>query len=100
MTATPFRDGEFDLVVSSLAIHNITGATGRATALNKAVRVLRPGGRLALVDFRHTVTMRASLPPAVSALCLRRRPGTEPRQPPDTATRLSGAVLCDDALCP
>lgn len=54
MTAMPFRDAEFDLVVSSMAIHNITGAPGRAAALDEAVRVLRPGGRLALVDFRHT----------------------------------------------
>jgi SAM-dependent methyltransferase len=53
MTAMPFADGEFDVVVSSLAIHTIPSPEGRAAAVAEAVRVLRPGGRLALVDFRH-----------------------------------------------
>jgi arsenite methyltransferase len=53
MTAIPFADGEFDVVVSSLAIHTIPSPEGRAAAVAEAVRVLRPGGRLALVDFRH-----------------------------------------------
>jgi arsenite methyltransferase len=53
MTAMPVADGEFDVVVSSLAIHNIPSAEGRAAAVDEAVRALRPGGRLALVDFRH-----------------------------------------------
>src|SRR5262245_53040523 len=44
MTAMPFDDAEFDVVVSSLAIHNIKGATGRAKAVDEAMRVLRPGG--------------------------------------------------------
>jgi SAM-dependent methyltransferase len=54
MTDLPFDDGAFDLVVSSLAIHNIRTADARATAVDQAVRVLCPGGRLALADFRHT----------------------------------------------
>lgn len=54
LTAQPFPDAEFDLVVSSMTLHIISGATARAAALDEAVRVLRPGGRLALVDFRHT----------------------------------------------
>ena len=53
MTSMPVADGEFDVVVSSLAIHNIPTAEGRAAAVDEAVRALRPGGRLALVDFRH-----------------------------------------------
>ncbi len=53
MTALPFDDGSFDLVVSSLAIHNIPSADGRAAAVDEALRVLRPGGRLALADFRY-----------------------------------------------
>ncbi len=46
----PFASASFDLVVSSLALSNIREAGGRAQALREAVRVLRPGGRLRIVD--------------------------------------------------
>lgn len=46
----PFPEASFDLVTSSLAIHNISPAGDRTTALGEAVRVLRPGGRLRIVD--------------------------------------------------
>jgi arsenite methyltransferase len=46
----PFASASFDLVVSSLALSNIRDAGGRAQALREAVRVLRPGGRLRIVD--------------------------------------------------
>jgi arsenite methyltransferase len=46
----PFPAGSFDVVVSNLAIHNIRRTEERAQALREAVRVLRPGGRLRLVD--------------------------------------------------
>lgn len=54
MTALPFEDSSFDVVVSSLAIHNISGRAGREKAIDEAVRVLRPGGRLVIVDLRGT----------------------------------------------
>ena len=50
MTALPFADDSFDVVVSSLAIHNIKSGAGRDRAIDEAVRVLRPGGRLLIVD--------------------------------------------------
>jgi len=53
MRALPFEDASFDVVVSSLAVHNIPSADDRGTAVNEALRVLRPGGRLLLADAMH-----------------------------------------------
>ncbi len=54
MTDLQFPDASFDLVVSSLAIHNLPGNTARLAALDDAVRVLRPGGRLIIADLGFT----------------------------------------------
>ncbi len=54
MTALPFADSSFDVVVSSLAIHNISRRADREKAIEEAVRVLRPGGRLMIADVRAT----------------------------------------------
>lgn len=54
MQALPFEDRTFDVVVSSLAIHNIPTPAGRARAIDEGVRVLKPGGKLVIVDFRAT----------------------------------------------
>jgi len=56
MCDLPFRDATFDLVVSSLAIHNIPGSSRRAQAVSEAYRVLKAGGRMAVADIRHTGT--------------------------------------------
>jgi arsenite methyltransferase len=61
MTALPFEDDRFDVVFSSLAIHNISGRAGREKAIGEAVRVLRPGGRLVIVDVRGTREHQAQL---------------------------------------
>jgi arsenite methyltransferase len=53
MTQLPFTDGTFDVVTSSLAIHNLPTAEGRCRALDEAMRVLRPGGRLVIADIRN-----------------------------------------------
>jgi ubiquinone/menaquinone biosynthesis C-methylase UbiE len=45
----PFADGEFGVVVSRLAMHHLPGEA-REQALAEMSRVLRPGGRLVLVD--------------------------------------------------
>ena len=46
----PFSDCSFDLIVSSLAIHNIPEAEGRLRAVDEAIRMLKPGGRLLVAD--------------------------------------------------
>lgn len=54
MTALPFPDASFDMVTSSLAIHNLPTLRARCKALDEALRVLRPGGRLVVADIRST----------------------------------------------
>lgn len=49
------------MIVSSLAIHNISGRAGRDKAISEAVRVLRPGGRLLILDVRSTGQYQAEL---------------------------------------
>ena len=57
----PFDDACFDVVVSSLVIHNIPDALGRADAMREMARVLRPGGRIAVLDFRYTASYADTL---------------------------------------
>ena len=49
----PFETDHFDAVLSSWALHNIYEQAGREQALREIVRVLKPGGRVVLVDIRH-----------------------------------------------
>ena len=75
MTALPFADNSFDVVVSSLAIHNISGRAGREKAVYQAVRVLRPGGRLLIADIRATRQHQAQLAKSGMSDITRRRLG-------------------------
>ena len=50
MTDLPFPEATYDVVVSSLAMHNVKGAARRDRAIDETVRVLRPGGRLLIAD--------------------------------------------------
>ncbi|WP_036437488.1 class I SAM-dependent methyltransferase [Mycobacterium sp. URHB0044] len=62
ITDLPFDDDRFDVIVSSLVVHNIPTNAGRAKAISEAARVLRPGGRLVLADLwatrRHVRQLR------------------------------------------
>src|SRR5262245_12765995 len=48
--AMPFADGAFDVVLSGLMLHHAGGAADRARVLEEMVRVVRPGGVIALYD--------------------------------------------------
>jgi arsenite methyltransferase len=54
MSALPLPDGSVDVVLACLAIHNIPDPGRRRRTLDEAARVLRPAGRLVVIDFAHT----------------------------------------------
>ncbi len=49
----PFPDSSFDVVVSSLCLHNIQGKEEREKSLLEMLRVLKPGGKFAIADIQH-----------------------------------------------
>jgi SAM-dependent methyltransferase len=61
MRKLPFADADFDAVVASLSIHNIYSVEGRREAILEIVRVLKPGGQVALMDMRHVREYAAGL---------------------------------------
>jgi arsenite methyltransferase len=54
MRELPFADATFDAVVASIALHNLPGRDERERACGEIARVLRPGGRVAVLDFAGT----------------------------------------------
>ena len=57
----PFDDASFDVALSSMALHNIYNAGERQTAVREIARVLKSGGRVLIVDVRHTTQYTATL---------------------------------------
>ncbi len=61
MRALPLDDASVDVVVSCLAIHNVKGDAERRKAVQEIVRVLRPGGRVGIIDIAHVKTYAKNL---------------------------------------
>lgn len=75
MRALPFEDASFDLVVSSMAIHNIASNADRVRAVREAWRVLAPGGRLLIADIKATALYASTLAALGGVAVTRRRLG-------------------------
>jgi SAM-dependent methyltransferase len=50
MVQLPFENQSFDVVTAGLALHHVALSKDRKTAVGELVRVLRPGGRVIIVD--------------------------------------------------
>lgn len=50
----PFEDSTFDVVVSNFVVHELQARSDREQMMREVARVLKPGGRVALVDFIFT----------------------------------------------
>jgi arsenite methyltransferase len=61
MTKLPFADNTFDIATASLSIHNVKTSDGRADAIREAIRVLKPGGKLLIVDISRVTEYKKSL---------------------------------------
>lgn len=75
MRQMPFPDQYFDVVTSSLAIHNIRDKQGRHQALAEILRVLKPGGTAMVADFRYTADYQQYLAIRTDAAVERRSLG-------------------------
>jgi len=61
ITKLPFADASFDAIISMTVIHNIPSREARDQALSELVRVLKPGGRIAIFDLAHASRYKSVL---------------------------------------
>ena len=59
--ALPYGNDSFDVVLSSMALHNIYDANERQAAVREIARVLKSGGRVLILDVRHINQYAATL---------------------------------------
>lgn len=52
-SAMPFQDNSFDVIFSSLVVHNMSTEEKRFQAIDEMMRVLKPGGIMIVQDFRY-----------------------------------------------
>jgi ubiquinone/menaquinone biosynthesis C-methylase UbiE len=71
VTDLPFPDGSFDLIVSSFSMHHWDDPEAAAPEL---ARVLRPGGRLYVYDFRFAPFQRLAAAASARSLFTREPP--------------------------
>jgi SAM-dependent methyltransferase len=99
MRALPFTDATFDLVVSSLAIHNVRSNADRKRAISEAFRVLKPGGRMVIADIRATAIYADALRTLGASNVERHRLGWRfwwgIRSPPQLSSRLQNPKFED-----
>jgi SAM-dependent methyltransferase len=77
VSVLPFRDDAFDVVVSNFVVHELSTKAQRAAMVGEVVRVLKPGGRVALVDFVFTRASKDALV-ASGLINVRRAPISPP----------------------
>lgn len=61
MRKMPYANGQFGVIVSMTAIHNIDDRDGRAEAIAEIWRVTKPGGQILIFDIRHTRSYASQL---------------------------------------
>lgn len=71
MRDLPYADGEFDVVASMTAIHNVPGRGGREKAVEEIWRVTKAGGEILIFDIRHARAYAAQLQALGAAVNMR-----------------------------
>lgn len=58
VTELPFEDKSFDAIINLHALHHLGGSEGVGSFLRECRRVLKPGGRLFILDFPSSLQIR------------------------------------------